>query len=433
MWGCTDVESRGLQFFFEKTLPVLEVFSSSAETFFTRVVPQMSFHESAIKHQVIALGLAHQRSLSLSSSGGVPWINVAKNYGYALRCLTNNPEIEPHILLSSCLLFLAIEMLCDGPISALNHLKSGLRMLRDEGIRKRSGDSANAHMSQYLEPIFAQLAATSSTAGALSIGRLTNVPSKPPDLPASFKSLDEANMKFLELFQWTEYGNKDHDASTSAAWQMWYHHLQSFRSQLHDGLSRLQIQGKLLHAHFLMVQFRAEQRTTGDEMSWDLHVEEYRKQLAECFTPCVLTGYPAKYPIFAQDKLPGFDLPPGLFPPLWQMATVCRDPSVRRQAIELLRIHHQRVGHDDECYGALAATAIMQLEEGELLKIDSSPDVPIQKRVRLHEVQPDLAGFLNCTISRWPFTDTETLLIPFRKISSHRSTFVCSCKSFGIL
>lgn len=430
MWGgCTEVEIRGLHFFFEKTLPVLNIFSSSAETFFTKIVPQMSSHESAIKHQVIALGLAHQRSLSPSSSG--IWIDVAKNYGYALRCLTNNSDIEPYVLLSSCLLLLAIEMLCDGPVSALNHLKSGLRMLRDEETNKRSSKSASAYISRHLEPIFAQLAATSSPDGALSIGRLKNLSPQLPDLAKGFKSLDEANTKFLELFQWTEYGNESQDLS--AAWMMWYQHLQNFRLQLEDGLTRSQIQAKLLHAHFLMVQFRAEQRASGDEMSWDLHVAEYRRQLDDCFAICVTTGYPEKYPTFGQDKLPGFDLPPGCFPPMWQVATVCRDPSARRQAIELLRIHHERVGHDDECYGVLAATAVMHLEEGDLEQVTSSSDIPIHKRVRLHEVRPDPAGFLHCTISRWPFTSAESLLVPFKKMSSHRSAFVCSCKSFGII
>lgn len=429
MWeGCTEIEIRGLHFFFEKTLPVLKIFSASADTFFTTIVPQMSSHESAIRHQVIALGLAHQRSLSPSNSG--MWINVAKNYGYALRCLANDPDIEPHILLSSCLLLLAIEMLCDGPISALNHLKSGLRMLREEETRKRLNKSASTYIFRHLEPIFAQLAATSSPDGVLSIGRMRNLSPQLPDLSQSFKSLDEANTKFLELFQWTEHGGTNHDLS--AAWTMWYQHLQSFRSQLDDGFSRPQIQAKLLHAHYLMVQFRAEQRATGDEMSWDLHVEEYRRQMDDCFAICVMTGYPERYPTFGQDKLPGFDLPPGCFPPMWQVATVCRDPAVRRRAIDLIRVHHQRVGHDDECYGVLAATAVMHLEEGDL-ELTSSSDIPIQRRVRLHEVRPDPVGFLRCTISRWPFTDTESLLVPFRNMPSHRSAFVCSCKSFGMI
>ncbi|KAF4976511.1 hypothetical protein FZEAL_6829 [Fusarium zealandicum] len=99
---------------------------------------------------------------------------------------------------------------------------------------------------------------------------------------------------------------------------------------------------------------------------------------------------------------PRFSADLGVVAPLFVVATKCRDPSLRRQAIQLLRSSARREGMWDSEMAAHISTWVMNLEESDALAmgVESLPiegsatpvprTIPEEKRVMIRSVEFDL-------------------------------------------
>jgi hypothetical protein len=104
---------------------------------------------------------------------------------------------------------------------------------------------------------------------------------------------------------------------------------------------------------------------------------------------------------------------PGVLPPLWLIGASCRDPITRRRAIELLRIHHRRCGHTDECSAVALAETIMRLEEEDIPLARRCSDIPEKQRVRALESDLTRPGKLVLTFARPPYTVQSLVHVPY--------------------
>ncbi|KAH7318610.1 hypothetical protein B0I35DRAFT_451382 [Stachybotrys elegans] len=100
---------------------------------------------------------------------------------------------------------------------------------------------------------------------------------------------------------------------------------------------------------------------------------------------------------------PSFSADLGIVPPLFVVATKCRDPATRRQAIQLLKSSARREAMWDSFMVAQVAEWVMGHEEGSAQAAQSPPDslalIPDEHRVMITAVDFDLcARFANVSI-----------------------------------
>lgn len=143
--------------------------------------------------------------------------------------------------------------------------------------------------------------------------------------------------------------------------------------------------------------------TTGHpESVYDDHIEDYAKIVA--LSRQVLQ-YPGAQQILKQATF-SFDY--GVVQPLYVVATRCRDPHIRRDAISLLVDYPRREGTWDSAMAAMIATRIMNIEE------DGAEMGYIPESARLHIVSNkfDLSkrqAVLQCT-KKVPGSEERVLL-----------------------
>jgi hypothetical protein len=82
-----------------------------------------------------------------------------------------------------------------------------------------------------------------------------------------------------------------------------------------------------------------------------------------------------------------FDL--GIISPLWPVSSRCRDPFIRREAINLLYLVRRREGVWSSVVTAMVIEKIMLIEERNLQDTREARDIPSAARIRLLDVQYD--------------------------------------------
>ncbi|CAG9943289.1 unnamed protein product [Clonostachys rosea f. rosea IK726] len=88
---------------------------------------------------------------------------------------------------------------------------------------------------------------------------------------------------------------------------------------------------------------------------------------------------------------PSFSVDHGIVPPLFVVATKCRDQTIRRQAIQLLRASARREGMWDSELSARIGLWIMELEEyQDPTTYQGGSFIPEERRVTLHGIDLDL-------------------------------------------
>ena len=158
-------ELRALDLWTQKTVPILTTFASASH-FWRNTIIQASHTSDAIRSAIIAAAslqeIVQHRVTDRSSS--TPSRVYTKHYAKAISALTQaERSLDPAIVLMTCLIFLVCENLRNTHSTALMHIDSGLKVLREyKGTSESSHVSSTADSVQdvvfnYLEPIFARL------------------------------------------------------------------------------------------------------------------------------------------------------------------------------------------------------------------------------------------------------------------------------------
>ncbi len=196
-------EKRGFQYFATQTASELTGFYDP--TFWEQLILQASSVDPSLRHAVIAIGALHEeftnRRLSYykdgDKQGEVFAINqYTKAIGHLRRSLSSGKQ-APLTALMSCILFICFDSLRGFFDSAMVHLQSGLKILRD--IRGRCDDENHLILTQ-ISPLFKRLSLqailyidTRTTAERRAlVADLADVSGKEDEIPEQFESLAQA-------------------------------------------------------------------------------------------------------------------------------------------------------------------------------------------------------------------------------------------------
>lgn len=197
-------EKRGFHYFLQNTASELSGYYDSS--FWESLILAASAQEPSLRHAVIAIGALHedfsQKRLAYSPSSpdeyGTEFAlgQYSKAIGALRRSLSSGKQ-EPLTALMSCILFVCFDSLRGWFESAMVHLQSGLRILRDMRMRAAKDDHI---IEDNIAPLFMRLSIqsiiyvdTRSTPDRKAFAReLMAVSSREIIIPEQFESLEEA-------------------------------------------------------------------------------------------------------------------------------------------------------------------------------------------------------------------------------------------------
>lgn len=88
---------------------------------------------------------------------------------------------------------------------------------------------------------------------------------------------------------------------------------------------------------------------------------------------------------------PSFSLDNGIIAPLYEVATLCRDPVIRRRAVQVLRSSPRQEGVFNSHLSAMVAEKIIEIEEAAALKaVSGYSDFPLESALFGHKLEKDL-------------------------------------------
>ncbi|PVH86982.1 hypothetical protein DL98DRAFT_480974 [Cadophora sp. DSE1049] len=211
-------EKRGFQYFISQTGTELTGFYSS--DFWEKLVLQASAAEPSLRHAVIAIGSIHEEfanrrltyCTSQVSKGHAFAVNqYVKAIGHLRRSLADGTQ-APLTALMSCILFVCFDSLRGHFVSAMAHLQSGLRILRD--LKSKSAADEHAIATE-IAPLFLRLSIQAilfidtrpTPERRKMVTELAHVSSRTLPIPEVFETLDEArncmNVVANSLFRMT--------------------------------------------------------------------------------------------------------------------------------------------------------------------------------------------------------------------------------------
>lgn len=370
---------RGLDFFHQNLASKLD--GQFDSKFWSRLVLQLSHSESSIRHAVLAISIIYQDvESSLQHPAGYVNSNPEgqREWNTAIKSLSTRIQVRPNshlVSLVCCLLFTCIEFLKGNIESSLLHVQSGFNILAAIRHNSDSGFAISSHDLQAVEdhvvPIFSSLNVLCSLAARMM-----------PPMYAPAAEEDSPHQNFTDSRR-RLIGLSDtcirfiHDASIKAAmFQIDFNdlvdqfklqaRLDAWRDQLNDLVERKRTAGShdnqdalnLLLVHYKVTYIWLRVCTIAGEMAADSYhkdfeelvhyAEQFTKSGAERATPQPLS----------------FDIQ--ILGPLYYAALKCRHPTIRRRALELLKLAPRREGLWNGHHAYVTAKRLIEVEERHL-------------------------------------------------------------------
>jgi hypothetical protein len=406
------MEQRALEFFFYETAPQLSGFFTSR--FWNGSVLQMSLSEPAIRYAMIAVSAMYEdENLQGTSPVAKTQSHTAfalesynKAIGSLIRSAKNNPD-SVRVPVMAAIIFICLEFLRGNVASAITHIESGIKMLKDWRRKHCAGRGPFAHSSiaaeaafieRELVPIFSCLNMLSSLFGRRSLAIYTNsldagetFESPPPAVSTAIARVELTDLvnlivKFIHSIGESKYKSdvsidmiveQIHLQGLFDKWKCNYEQLLEKEAATQTEHERLG--ANLIQAISITLKLWLAASLSPDESVWDQYKEEYEKivYLSQTLVPDVVD--PTKH----------FSFEMGIIAPLHFVAWKCRWPLVRRKALALLRASPRR-----EClfesYDSCAVFTRVMLVEEEYLGL-SWHEVPPEdelapEQFRIHQV-----------------------------------------------
>lgn len=413
---CSPGERQWLSYFACHTGPALSGIADTA--FWSRVLPQMSVSEPAIRHALLAVGSLHTRlqgemeaeagmengevgsGVRPGPAGVVEPEFSTRHYNLAItRLRQGSSDVKVHLI--CCLLFTCLECLHGNRMLVLGLLRNAVNLLRDT-------DAASASfVLTKLHGIFRRLDGQATLFGkpASSSPEQLDVTSAllQPfiDLPGAQRSVDLLTTVVLQFVHAHRDGSyrkeEDENRSVRLMQQRLQEQLFLWRSGL-DRLGSIPSPGAASMGHedgghttMLRIQHSASviylsSCLEDNESVYDVYRSDFANIVywARSLFLKLSTSPPTprRSPMPASSaSLPStplsspFFLDACLIPALFLTATKCRDSSIRRGAVALLEMSPMREGLWDAKLHGSVARRVVEIEESSLM-IEQS-DVPL--------------------------------------------------------
>ncbi|EHK20464.1 uncharacterized protein TRIVIDRAFT_68999 [Trichoderma virens Gv29-8] len=295
------------------------------DDFWSTRVLQMAYSESCIRHALIALSAYHERYIYCSP--GSDYSFALRHYNFAINGLSN----ARHGL-------------------SLIHLIFGIT--RQELLDMSCIVLETNRPKRPPEFAFRQLAEAREVIHGIALEWMS-------DRPAGGAALSALVNRFEEWCQAFEaFDQENRHLLTSAADRR--------------ALTLLELQKRYLATHLSILKTKE----INDETMWDGYSNEFNEMLniAEASMQIHDSGV-------ASNRQPRFHMDTGVIPILFAIITRCRDPFIRRRAIELMTWNPMQEGLWNSVLVAKAAQRLITLEEG-TVAVGSSSDISAEARVQ---------------------------------------------------
>ncbi|KHN94345.1 C6 zinc finger domain protein [Metarhizium album ARSEF 1941] len=392
----TTQEVRALQFFVERTAVQFGTFVPD-DLWSSRVL-QLAHSNTCIRHALVALSSYHERYWSHDVGGETPY--GLRQYNLAISELVKSGAERPsylHIQLVSCTIFICIEILRRNISNAIYLFKYGCRMIEGAMKQVRKGGYVGGATGISIEPVIRLVEAffaRISTQVFLAIGgdvdhTLADIISPMLKLrmvtmthKLALSSIQEARDSLLNLaLQYRRDMSTAQSKALSIKFDTWMEAFEAFRRTVdRNSLNSTEKRAFALlelHKRYLYINIAAlNQPDREDPSMWDLWTDEFRKMVEFATEAGGLDAADA-----AAGQQPQFYMEIGILPALFFLSSKCRDPEVRRRAIEIMETNHIQEGIWNSKMAAKVAKRVITLEEGEFI-VKSSNDVDDLARVR---------------------------------------------------
>ncbi|KAH0600798.1 hypothetical protein MHUMG1_01797 [Metarhizium humberi] len=392
----TTQEVRALRFFVERTAVQFGTFAPD-DLWSSRVL-QLAHSNTCIRHALVALSSYHERYWSHDMGGETPY--GLRQYNLAISELVKSGADRPsylHIQLVSCTIFICIEILRRNISNAMYLFKYGCRMIEGAMKQVRKGGYVGGATGISIEPIIRLVEAffaRISTQVFLAIGgdidhkladiispmlklRMVTMTPKP-----TLSSIQEARDSLLKLaLQYRRDMTMAQSKALGIRFDAWTEAFDEFRRAVDrnslNSTDKRALALLELHRRYLYINIAAlNQPDREDPSMWDLWTDQFREMVEFATEAGGLDA--ADVPA---DNQPQFYMEVGILPALFFLSSKCRDPEVRRRAIDIMETNHIQEGIWNSKMAAKVAKRVIALEEGEFI-VKSSTDIDGLARVR---------------------------------------------------
>ncbi|KAI0523735.1 hypothetical protein F5B22DRAFT_659468 [Xylaria bambusicola] len=387
---------RSFAFFMQCTCSQLAGFFGSE--FWERLVFQAAYNEPAVRHAVVAIGSRHELAIyQKAAERDAVGCFALGEYNLAIRHLINPSQgkaqrsVDVYLIMS--ILFACFENIQGNHASAITHLQSGVKLLRETVYDRDSGaldcqqfETANRINSYASFQTYAKIFALLDSQASRIIGDYYQsfIQSSPPSYAdavygagsLSFSSIDEARTLW-EYGACLFSGTLDTKLS-DASMQLPHKPVEGQRSHL------VNLTSKYFYAVEDLIQSRKSHFTPREELAaailqlnvlvtWvSFEIElQYPKATWDKFMPklndMVLLGEQIVSLISSSNdskqNTSSFCLESGYILPMYAVASNSRDIGIRRRAIAVLRSVSRQEGLWNSFLAADAAERVIEIEQ----------------------------------------------------------------------
>ncbi|XEU95859.1 hypothetical protein FSHL1_001144 [Fusarium sambucinum] len=394
----SPAEAESLQFFTEKTLKNFQTFFP--DNLWSTKVLQVAHDQDCIKHGLLALSQFHRLYLTHQQWQKMDSVSAIKHYSFAMKeILVPSPNIQGHVLVLSCLIFICIELLQGKTESAINLFKYGCSMIQQSKMKhapfsdaEETIDLAEACFKRIAVQFLTLMADNDAALWFLYYNTFGNTFTLKE---SSFTCLADARESLLDiLVEQASPGLKGKSARDIMA-----HSVKVTRwGELFDALLLKQtnrgtpptdteirtIALLQLHRKYSEINVAKYIHGQGDPCFWDRFTTEFREVVDHAATAAGLDEDYEKRN-WDTDSPPKayFHIDLGFTSVLISVIARCRDPLVRRKSLAVLLACRVQEGAFNSSQSARVAARVMELEEVRSGKeVKCSSDIPVEVRVR---------------------------------------------------
>lgn len=385
------LDRRYFDFFRSKTATDSNIVVDSR--FWDRVLLQASHTEPAIRHAVLALSSLHQAQHDVHNAAQHLAYAKQKHHialGEAQELVHNSKPGDLMRVLIVCVLFICIESVRGNCDTAMMHLSSGRAICSQ--YRRRLLQYKNGELGE-IEELFARL-----DFAACTFANNTNIypftlddfyQTKPHLHTDDFATLAQARATLIDLLRWhLVFIETSQDLPNPSVEELCIFEI------IGSAFSKWKIRFDVL----INSLPSANQETpsilvlylwyTFSQITLSTHSPQAPRDEANLPHFKAMLHYSERIAKYMDNSGPDghFSLELGCSPPLFFVATRCRDPTLRRRAIAALRASPGVEGLWETDGAAAIAERLMQVEEEGLL-VHVAADVPRWKRIEDERVQ----------------------------------------------
>ncbi|CZR52841.1 uncharacterized protein PAC_02718 [Phialocephala subalpina] len=396
-------DRRCFEFFCSRTLRMLS--SHFDEDFWDYLLPQIAHSEDAIWHSVLALSSLHEQTLLDNEDKAEHRRYALCHYNEAVGRLKRTKvgsEQSIEVLLVGCILFICLETFLGDVQETITHLHGGIEILRSRKAHGSLPRFIRVSIEENIAPIFDHLNCSSFLYGRISpptsdqslatvegekeLERFVN----PRDARHSLLKLLTASQQFAAASSATSSDNAEYPhillqkqslICRAGRWRAAFDKL--MKQPRMAGMNAQDfIKVTTLGLQHKMASIWAMNALHTNEMSFDAYVREYAEIVSLAESIINVRG-PMPRHIDYSFQIQNLS-------PLYLTAIKCRNPTIRRKALDLLKRTPRRARFWDSDVVIKVVERVIELEEEGLEGlVDSTGKAVPSEWARIHFVTVD--------------------------------------------